>query len=93
MPRRLLGYALLADGLMVALFDGGYVRIWNMRPLPGRLVDVSKRASGRPFLTRLLGVAEITAGAAIIALTMVQQKRATDAELRKLHRPEQKKAA
>ncbi|MCL4498995.1 MAG: hypothetical protein M1335_01960 [Chloroflexi bacterium] len=86
MTRRLLGYALLADGVLVALFDGGYVRIW--RPgIPNQIVSATKRAQDiHPLLSRLLGITEIGAGLALIALASRSARRKQEAQRPAPHR-------
>ncbi|MCL5292073.1 MAG: hypothetical protein M1548_06035 [Actinobacteria bacterium] len=94
MSRRLLGYALLADGLLVMLFDGGYVRIWGVRPLPTQLIRATRRASEvNPFLSRLLGIAEIGTGLVLIAMTSAWRRRAELARIKMEVREARRKAA
>ncbi|MHB0976359.1 MAG: hypothetical protein ACYC1U_04090 [Candidatus Aquicultorales bacterium] len=75
MTRRLLAYALLADGVLVALFDGGYVRLW--RPMvPDRVVSATRRVSQRSTLLRLIGIAEVAAGLVLLSMMSMQAGRA-----------------
>lgn len=94
MTRRLLGYALLADGVLIALFDGGYARIWPLRPVPQQVAWVSRRASeASRFLGWMIGVMEIGAGLALLAFTkpMTMEMKETAHEMKK--RALKKKAA
>lgn len=75
MTRRLLGYLILADGILVTIFDGGYVRMW--RPMvPNRLIGATRRAYEiHPFLSRLVGIAEIGAGLAMVSFAESKARR------------------